>query len=50
VGQAAVGQVFKLLVDLLLELGHPIKVTLVVSRRVVALITVVAAAVQVQLA
>tara|TARA_R110002020_G_scaffold467166_1_gene690475 strand:- start:236 stop:388 length:153 start_codon:yes stop_codon:yes gene_type:complete len=50
VDQAAVGEVLKLLAVVLLELAHPIKVTLVVSRRVVALITVAAAVVLVQLA
>tara|TARA_R110002020_G_scaffold48664_1_gene138563 strand:- start:369 stop:521 length:153 start_codon:yes stop_codon:yes gene_type:complete len=50
VDQAAVGQVLKLLAVVLLGLAHPIKVTLVVWGRVETLITVAAAAVQVQLA
>tara|TARA_R110000764_G_scaffold41139_1_gene92165 strand:+ start:402 stop:563 length:162 start_codon:yes stop_codon:yes gene_type:complete len=49
VDQAAVGQVFKLLAVVLLELVHLIKVTLVELDKVLALITVLEAVVLVQL-
>tara|TARA_R110000824_G_scaffold44119_2_gene128569 strand:- start:112 stop:273 length:162 start_codon:yes stop_codon:yes gene_type:complete len=49
VDQAAVGQVFKLLVEVLLVLVHLIKVTLVEWDKVLTLITVLEAVVLVQL-